>query len=314
MNIKLSNSFSKLILIVLGLFIITSCGERKSIKKVEELTKKFYAIAQAEHLDSLSLLYPDIDLELFKNIYPDGEVYIDEVKPLGNNKYKVEVYPNTNLYFEKNDSSTFGYIITDSEGFVMSWRLPNIMEACGSIKELKKYTDMEYLERYKIANVILTNKCQEVADYVNQNVEILMNTTRIMGTSLPLTKDDNVIFTLVNHSNVACLGFKVTFNLAEFMESNTDLGEISGYWDSEMARLQPGGRANYSVSFNSNDLKIKNSWNKRVTSAKFEITPGSIWKYCSNYVNFTGKEYEEYIEKNAIVDEIEDNSDSEVSE
>lgn len=314
MKKKLSNSFSKLILMVLGLFIITSCGERKSIKKVEELTKKFYAIAQAEHLDSLALLYPDIDLELFKNIYPDGEVYIDEVKPLGNNKYKVEVYPNI-IYFAKNDSSTFGYIITDSEGFVNKWSLPKYMESCGSIKGSKKYTDIEYKERYLIAREILMNKCQDIAYYVNQNVVVRVSNRYANGRYLPLTDNNRVYFSLENRSNIPCLGFNMHFRLAEYLSSTTDLGLINGFYGNEQARLEPGQTKYYSLVFNSNELIVNNKGDKQITGSRFEMTPEGIWNYCRNYVNFTGNEYEEYIEeRDAIVDEIEDNSETEISE
>ena len=282
MKRNLTKLFTHLFLLLVGFMVITSCGKRKSIKKVEELTKKFYALTHEEHLDSLELLYPTIDLDLFKFIYADDEIEIREVKSLDDNKFKVvivspgsgiELYPS--FFFEKNDSSYYGFYITDSKGLVDPAYLPSYMVACGSVKEYKEYTDMEYVERYKISNEIYYNRAKDIADYVVQNVRIFNNTTNLSS--------NWVDFTLENNSNVDCLGFTVYFNLAEFFH-NTDLGEISGFYGREQARLEAGRSQRYRMDFNPKELKAESIW-RTVKNGRFEITPQAIINYNRDYLH-----------------------------
>lgn len=301
-----------LVMVVLGLTILVmSCSPAPITpeEKVENLANLFYKYVMENDADSMKMLYPSLDLDLM-HIKCDS-FSIKGIKSTDDSNYEVHLVQNysednsekenqkinVSLYFTKVDSLKSEFIIKDSKGYFDDIDKKYYMSQCGSINLDKKYTDLEYIERLRITDILYYNKAQEIADYLNQNVEILFTLTNILGKSYALVDRSvgAVTFTLNNRTDYPCQGFTVDFTLNNILDG-ADEGKISGYYDYAAATLDAHSSHRYRLTFDKNTLKNPNSTFKcYVTEAVFKTTPEALLKYSYMSFRFNGNEYEEYI-------------------
>ena len=300
-----------LMVIIAQTFLVMSCGPVSITpeEKVENLTHLFYKYVMKNDVDSIKILYPTIDLDLM-NIKCDS-FSIKDIKSTSDDGYEVHLVQNysennseelnqkinVSLYFTKVDSLKTEYIIKDSKGYFDNPEKKYYMSLCGSIILDKKYTDMDYLERLRITNIIYENKAQEIADYLNQNIEIIFSMTNLLGDYYALVDNEmgEVSFTLNNRTDYSCQGFTVYLTLNNVYDG-TYQGEISGYYDYADARLKAHSSHRYRINFNKNELKNPNSGFKScVQKAVFKTTPEALLKYSAAEFQFNGNEYEEFV-------------------
>lgn len=291
--------------------MVMSCGPAKITpeKKVENLVNLFYKYVIENNADSIKVLYPTIDLDLI-HIKCDS-FSIKDVKSTNDSCYEVHLVQNYSennseednqkisviLYFTKVDSLENEYIIKDSKGYFDNYEKKYYMSQCGSINMDKKYTDMDYLERLRITDILYYNKAQEIAEYLNQNIEITFSMTNIAGHYYALV-DNNagaVSFTLNNRTDYSCQGFTVYLTLNDAGDGAIQ-GEISGYYDYEAATLNAHSSHGYRLTFDKKDLNNSISMYKSyVTKAVFKTTPEALLKNSLMSFRFKGNEYQEFI-------------------
>ena len=292
---------------ILLLVFFASC-QKSPEERVTELTVKLFQFVQNDVVDSISVLYPLLDLSLLP-IHSDS-ISVKGVKKISDGRLEVElvnnyselnseetiVKTNISLFYEKSDSTVYGYIISDSKGiYNRDGVAPFDAERSGCIDPSKKYTDIEYISRFKIAEIIQDIKSREVANLLNSSVKVLFRTQRVGNSSFALIDGNNAVFTLDNPTDYACQGFTVYLELRNVWDGLYQ-GKFDGFYNYERATLHAHSSNNYSLPIDRSKLKDSNrGWKDYVSSAKFETTAKYVKE--NTYLKYTGKEYEEYIRK-----------------
>ncbi len=302
----------KVIRLLFGIVLlafIASC-QKSPEERVTELTTKLFQFVHDDKSDSINIIYPSLDINLLP-IHSDS-ISIKSVKELSDGKLEVEIVnnyselnsdeanikTNISLFYEKSDSSDYGYIIADSRGIYNRDGLaPFDAERSGCIDPSKKYTDNEYIRRFRIAEKIQDAKSQEVANLLNSNVKVLVYNESVIGNlSLPIVHGNVARFTLENPTDYSCQGFIVYLELKNSWDGKYQ-GKFDGLYDYGQATLQAHSRNNYSMSIDPSKLKNSNSsFNDYISSAKFETTAKYVKE--NTFLKYSGNEYDEYMKKN----------------
>ena len=301
----------KIIRFIFGIVLLAfmaSC-QKSPEERVTELTTKLFQFVRDDKSDSINIVYPSLDINLLP-IHSDS-ISIKSVKELSDGKFEVElvnnyselnsdetnIKTNISLFYEKSDSSDNGYIITDSRGiYNRDGFAPFDAERSGCIDPSKKYTDNEYISRFRIAEKIQDAKSQEVANLLNSNVKVLAYNERVIGNyTLPLVHGNVARFTLENPTDYSCQGFRVYLELKNSWDGEYQ-GKFDGLYDYREATLLAHSRHNYSLSIDPAKLKkLNSSFKDYISSAKFETTAQYVKE--NTFLKYTGKEYDEYLKK-----------------
>ncbi len=316
-NYDIKNTIMKKIILLFCIISVvsftTSCSVGDGIRpeeKVEKLTNDFYKYAMEGLTDSIKVLYPTFDSDLM--VIKCDSFSIKEIKQLEDSCYTVRITQNfsedntinnnkkTNidLIFSAVDSVKNGYIITDSKGYFENEEKMYYMGECGSIDINKKLSDMEYLKRLKITDTIYYNRAVEIAQILNNNVQIGFRTLDVLGEELFFVNatNDYVNFILTNPTDYSCCGFTVNITLVNMIESSAK-AELVGEYNQDDARLDSNSKQSYTLRFDHNKVfkNPGNAVNTLVQKASFHITPEAVLN--NTTLTFSGNEYTEYINK-----------------
>jgi hypothetical protein len=301
----------KLKFIILGIIVLfASCNffREKPEEKIKNLVMHFYKYAMEDKEDSIKYIYPSIDLEFLpircdsfaiKEIIKENDsifdvLIIQNYSP--DNSEDNNIKRSITLIFEKCDSLKNGYVIKDSKGLFVDVSRKYSMEQCGSIKKGKKYFDMEYQKRWYITKEIYRAKANEIAEYLNKNINILFTMTNAFGEKFALIdrSSNKVNFTLENNTDYPCLGFTIYMSVANCWSGKYE-GKISGRYDYDDAMLDAHSEKYYCLTFDcEKDLKVTDSnWKSVISEASFKITPEDVLKHTPIICN--GNEYNQYM-------------------
>jgi len=295
---------SVILLCIVTVFV--SCDKADQTEVITRLSENLFRYANEEKFDSLKLLYPGIETEyldlnsdslrivkITENEKDENKVEVQLIK-----NYSANSDPNFNsqksitLHLEKCDSCHFGYKISHSTGLLDQELIPTYAVECGAIKD-KKYEDKDAMERIRIAKILYHQKAKEVADYLNSNIEILVNLTKIFDNNYAIVNDYKARFTLVNPTEYSCVGFTADVTLKDIGDMSLQ-AELKGTYNNTSATLMAYSRHNYSITFEPSDLKNPNSEFKCcITDVKFNITPEAVEQH--TMLNFSGSEYNDYM-------------------
>lgn len=285
---------------------LSSCENKNEFETIKNLSEKLFSYAKQEMSDSLQMLYPEIETS-YLDLNSDS-IRIVQIDKIDENRIDVQLIknyspnsdPETNkqksitLNLEKCDSLPWGYKINNSTGLLDMEMIPVYAVECGAIKD-KKYEDKDGMERINIANFLYHEKAREIANYLNNNVQVLVRYTTIFGEKYALVENYKARFTLSNHTEYSCLGFTVSLTLSDVGDMSVQ-ANLNGEYDNPSARLKPHSNGDYALTFTESDLKNPNSRFKScITAAKFNITPEAIEE--NTNIDFTGSEYDNYIKK-----------------
>ena len=286
---------------------MSSCENKDEFETIRQLPEKFFSFANQENSDSIGMIYPGIETSYLDlnsdslrivqiNKIDEKRIDIQLIK-----NYSPDSNPSTNkqksitLNFEKCDSLPWGYKIYNSTGLLEMEMVPDYAVECGAIKD-KKYEDKDGIERINIAKLLYHEKAKEVAEYLNKNVEIIVNYSKIFGQNYALVDNYKARFTLSNPTEYSCLGFTVSLTLSDVGDMSFQ-ANLNGCYENPNATLQAHTKHNYNITFSETDLKNPNSTYKScITDGKFNISPEAVEKY--TILNFSGSEYDNYIKKN----------------
>lgn len=289
---------------------LSSCENKDEFETIRQLSEKFFSYANQENSDSIGMIYPgietsylDLNLDSLRivqiNKIDENRIDIQLIK-----NYSPDSNPSTNkqksiiLNFEKCDSLPWGYKIYNSIGLLDMEMVPEYAVECGAIKD-KKYEDKDGIERINIAKILYHEKAKEVAEYLNNNVEVLVNYRYIYGNRYAIVDlyTGEAPFALNNPTEYSCLGFTVSLTLSDVADMSL-LANLNGSYEHPSATLQAYSKHNYYIKFRKSDLNTsKPDWDLAccITAAKFHISPEAIEKY--TILNFSGSEYDNYIKK-----------------
>ena len=285
---------------------VSSCENKDEYETIRQLPEKFFSFANQENSDSIGMIYPGIETS-YLDLNSDS-LRIVQINKIDENKIDIQLIknyspnsdPNTNnqksitLNFEKCDSLPWGYKIYNSTGLLEMEMVPDYAVECGAIKD-KKYEDKDGIERINIAKILYHEKAKEVAEYLNNNVEILVNYSTLLGNKYALVDNYKARFTLNNPTEYSCLGFTVSLTLSDVGDMSLQ-ANLNGSYENPSATLQAHSKQNYAITFRESDLNNpQSSFKSCITAAKFHISPEAIEKY--TILNFSGSEYEDYIKK-----------------
>ena len=288
-----------------------SCSEssNKNDEKVRHLSEQFFTFAREGNTDSLLVLYPELDQQLI-SISTDS-IKINKVEADDKGAYEVEltnyyshdntedsnVKTNISLFFEKNDSSSVGYMIKDSKGFVDKASLPSYMIASGCINDNQKYTDREYSERLAIANILVEERAKEIAAEIEKNIsyeqeDYVLGLWPVAGM---------VKYKLTNNTDYACNGFTIYLSVDYASYNN-------GQWKKEKHRgdlnntynVYLGSHSTQSLElvFNGKNTKLVTvdlellNWFTRFYLTRVEVSPEAVMGNIDIF--FNGTEYAKY--------------------
>ena len=298
----------KYLLILCFVVILSSCENNDESETIRQLSEKFFSYANQEKSDSLEMLYPGIETS-YLDLSSDS-LRIVQINKIDENRIDIQLIksyspnsdPTTNkqksitLKFEKCDSLPWGYKIYNSTGLLDMEMVPEYAVECGAIKD-KKYEDKDGIERINIAKIIYHEKAKEVAEYLNNNVGIIVNYTKILGNNYALVDNYKARFTLNNPTEYSCLGFTVSLTLSDVGDMSLQ-ANLNSSWDNPSATLKAFTQSKYAITFGESDLKNPNSTFKScITEGKFHISPEAVEKY--TILNFSGSEYDNYIKTNS---------------
>lgn len=298
-------NFRNLLLLCL-VVALSSCENKDEFETIRQLPEKFFSYANQENSDSIGMIYPGIETS-YLDLNSDS-LRIVQINKIDENRIDIQLIknyspdsnPSTNmqksitLNFEKCDSLPWGYKIYNSIGLLDMEMVPEYAVECGAIKD-KKYEDKDGIERIKIAKILYHEKAKEVAEYLNNNVGILVNYSTILGNQYALVSNYKARFTLNNPTEYSCLGFTVSLTLSDVGDMSLQ-ANLNGTYENPSATLQAHSKNNYSITFSKSDLNNpQSSYKSCITAAKFHISPEAIEKY--TILNFSGSEYDNYIKK-----------------
>lgn len=298
-------NFRNLLLLCL-VVALSSCENKDEFETIRQLPEKFFSYANQENSDSIGMIYPGIETS-YLDLNSDS-LRIVQINKIDENRIDIQLIkyyspdsnPSTNkqksitLNFEKCDSLPWGYKIYNSIGLLDMEMVPEYAVECGAIKD-KKYEDKDGIERIKIAKILYHEKAKEVAEYLNNNVEILVKYSNFFGYKFALVDNYKACFTLNNPTEYSCLGFTVSLTLSDVSDMSFQ-ANINGSYGNPSATLKAHSKHNYFIPFSDSDLKNpRSSFKSCITAAKFHITPEAIEKY--TILNFSGSEYDNYMKK-----------------
>ena len=267
--------------------------------EVVDLTTQFFQFVQDDKEDSINIIYPSLDLLLLPlhsdsisikgvKTTPEGKLEVELVNNYSEfNTDETNIKTNITLLYEKQDSTAYGYIISDSKGiYKRDGVVPFDAERSGCIDSSKKYSDMDYIRRLKIAEEIQDIRAREIADLLNSNVKVLVNNNGAVY-------NDVARFVLDNPTDYSCQGFTVHLELSNWTDGQFQ-GQFDGFYNYEEATLLAHSRHNYSMSIERSKLKNPDRrFVDIISGARFETTTKFVKE--NTYLKYSGKEYDEYI-------------------
>ncbi len=301
-----------------------SCGggnNNKAIKKVEQLTNRFFDFYTDDQYDSLKLIYPSANFDLL-DMNADS-IRITSVTAKENGQMEVQLIKNfsrnstlefnesksISLVFDKaNEGTPFEYTITNSMGLTNLGMISRYAKECGALEE-KKYTDKDYNERLKVVDILCMQKAEQIAELLNKNVKITFEKyKRIRDKEFcyyfesPYVEDTwdyagTIYFMLSNSTNYQCKGFETTFIVYGPEEDGKQKSKtISHVFDEPGSTLKAHSQDHYSITYNMVDWLSQYYANVGLSRSTFHITPEAVLMHTP--LDFDGTEYDEYMSLN----------------